>query len=143
MEKEYIGKELKTIANCMMRRMDQEINGALTVNQKFIVLFLSDNADKDIYQKDIEKEFNVRRSSVTSILTNLENGGYIKRLPDKSDARLKKIVLTNKSKDLIERLESDLLLIEEEILSGLSNEEVQEFKFLLAKIKDNVGKGEV
>ena len=47
-------------------------------------------------QKDIESEFAISRSTVTNILKLMEKKGYITRASVASDARLKKIALTDK-----------------------------------------------
>ena len=53
----------------------------------------------DIYQKDVEKEFQIRRSTATGTLQILEKNGFIRREPVKQDARLKKLVPTDKAKE--------------------------------------------
>ena len=55
---------------------------------------------QDIYQRDIEDVFEIRRSTATGILQLLERDGYIERVSVPTDARLKKIVLTDKAKEL-------------------------------------------
>lgn len=47
-----------------------------------------------IYQKDVEKIFGIRRSSVNSLISGLETHGYVVRIPDPVDARLKRLQLT-------------------------------------------------
>lgn len=47
-----------------------------------------------IYQKDVEKIFGIRRSSVNSLISGLEAHGYVERIPDTEDARLKRLQLT-------------------------------------------------
>ena len=49
---------------------------------------------RDVYQRDLENHFELRRSTVSSSLSVLEKKGLIKRLPVSHDARLKKLVLT-------------------------------------------------
>ena len=53
---------------------------------------------KDIYQKDIEKVFDIRPSSATGLLRELEQQGVMYRVTMSDDCRMKKIVLTEKAK---------------------------------------------
>lgn len=53
-----------------------------------------------IFQKDIEREFKIKGSSVTSVLNNLEKNGYILRKSVERDKRLKQIVLTEKAESV-------------------------------------------
>ena len=66
----------------------------------FALRFFAENADRDIFQKDFEEEFSIRRSTATKILQLMEKNGLIERQKVESDARLKKIVLTNKALDI-------------------------------------------
>lgn len=52
-------------------------------------------SDRDIFQKDVEDAFHINRSSVTSAVKLMEKKGYITRQPVSTDARLKKLKLTD------------------------------------------------
>ena len=54
----------------------------------------------DVYQKDIEEEFRIRKSTVTGILKLLEKNGFIRRESVPQDARLKRIVPTARAESL-------------------------------------------
>ncbi len=70
-------------------------------SQARLLMFLSIvSMEQDIFQKDIEKEFGIRPSSATGLLQALEQAGLISREPVSSDGRLKKIVLTERAKEL-------------------------------------------
>ena len=62
----------------------------LTAMHGWILGYLCRNEHKDIFQKDIEAEFKICRSTVTNILKLMEKKGYIKRESVPYDARLKK-----------------------------------------------------
>lgn len=70
-------------------------------SQARLLAFLSIvSMEQDIFQKDIEEEFGIRPSSVTGLLQALEQEGLISRESVSSDGRLKKIVLTDKAKEI-------------------------------------------
>ena len=97
---ESIGHEIKAIDHLMQRKMFMIASKSgldkVTVMHGWIIGYLIMNKDRDIYQKDIESEFAISRSTVTNILKLMEKKGYITRVSVKSDARLKKISLTDK-----------------------------------------------
>ena len=93
---------------------------------------------QDIFQKDIEEEFNIRRSSATVMLQGLEQRGYIRRTQIEKDARLKKIELTEKARKLQKRVRSEIDRFHEQLEKDLSKEEKEEFFRLLDKIKSNL-----
>ena len=56
----------------------------------------------DIFPKDLEEFLGIKGSSVTSLINNLEQGGYLRRESLESDGRYKKLVLTEKTKGMQE-----------------------------------------
>ena len=115
-KKRKIGHELRTLDNMMSRNLMAAARergvDELTAMHGWILGYLCRNEDKDIFQKDIEAEFKICRSTVTNILKLMEKKGYIRRESVPYDARLKKLVLTDtgrelheKTKDMIDMLE--------------------------------------
>jgi len=101
----------------------------------WLIGFLYDNRDRDIYQRDLQKHFSVRRSTMTGILQVMEREGMITRRPVEWDARLKKIELTDKAVQSQERFQKTIEGIEARISSGLSPEEKETFIRLCGKIR--------
>ncbi len=97
-------------------------------------IFVSGKKGRDIYQKDLEQEFQIGRSSVTSVLNNLEKGGFIRRQPVEDDRRLKKITLTEKALHTAETHRSRLDAFERQLTRGLSSGELAAAKDLLERI---------
>jgi DNA-binding MarR family transcriptional regulator len=103
-----------------------------------VIRYLYQNADKDIYQKDIEEALTIRRSTATNILNLMEKKQLISREPMLHDKRLKKIVLTEKGTSLHESMLLEAEQIENQLLYGLSEEETRLFIEILGKIKKNI-----
>ena len=97
---EHIGMELKRLDNEIHSRMAvfRAETGAddLTMMQSWIIGFLYKKRDQEIFQKDIEAEFSIARSTATGILQLMEKKGYIRRENLPRDARLKRLTLTEK-----------------------------------------------
>ena len=65
----------------------------LTTMQKHVLKFiLLETLHREIYQKDVEEEFQIRKSTATGILQLMEKNGFIYRESSSKDARLKRIV---------------------------------------------------
>ena len=79
--KTEIGFQIKTVSNLIGRRFHEGSNkdktNELTGMQRWIIRFIYINRDRDVFQKDIEKEFNVRRSTATGMLQLLVKNGYL------------------------------------------------------------------
>lgn len=126
MDKEvHIGKEIIIFANRIHRRISKEVSQyGITGMQSRILGFICRESDKkDIYQKDIEEEFDIRRSSVTSVLQLMEANGYIKRVSVAEDGRLKKIIVTEKGLEIQNNVFDFILKFEKSLRNELSDDE--------------------
>lgn len=110
----------------------------ITLEQVKIIGFLDIHSNAVVYQKDIETEFGIKRSSVTSIMQNLEKNGLITREGDQSDARIKKVQLTEKGRMLSRLLKDYIESLETVIVTGMTEEEKELFLYLLKKSLNNV-----
>ncbi len=98
---------------------------ALTPIHKRVLYFLFINSDKKIYQKDIEKEFNIRKSTATGILQLMEKNGFINREICESDRRLKQIKLAQKSYDINEQLITEAINLEQKVIKGIDEKNLE------------------
>lgn len=103
-----------------------------------IIGYLFEKRESDVFQKDIENRFGIRRSTVTKLLQLMESNGLITRTAVVSDARLKKITLTDKAISMHEHFRNEIDSFEERISKGLSDEEKEEFFRLTDKIYNNL-----
>ena len=139
----YVGIELSKVNKIMKRnfRKFEEIddsNDELTGKNGWIIGYIAENKDKEIFQKDIENQFVIRRSTVSGILKLMEKKGYIIREGVSYDARLKKLTLTEKSWDFVSKTMEKVDENEEKLRNGLSVEELDSFFRTLEKIKQNL-----
>lgn len=140
--KTKIGKEIAKINHIIKRNMDMAIleitENNLKSPQAFLIEFIIRQKDKDVFQKDIEKHFNINRSAVSLMLNNMEKNELIKRNSVNEDARLKKIILTDKALKLHEKIFEAISKTEEKMSKGISQEEIVIFNNVLSKIKKNL-----
>ena len=142
MERDDIGFEVK--------RLDNEIHshvaptraamgaGELTMMQSWIIGYLYGNRDRDIFQKDIEANFSIARSTATGILQLMEKKEYIKRKPVDYDARLKKVELTPKGEELQQNTMRAIQNLEQKMRTDIPPEDLDTFFRVIRKIRSNV-----
>ena len=146
MKKEkHIGFEVKTLSNLIKRRFEEKLRvknlDSLTGMQGWIIAYIhrQDNEEgKEIFQRDIEKEFKIRRSTATGVLQVMERDELIIREAVDYDARLKRIKLTPKAIKGQEMVLENIKEIESQLMRGLTQEEIENFFYLIDKIKVNV-----
>lgn len=117
--------------------------GGMTVSQVSTMGYLLLQDGSDVYQKDIEQFFKLRRSTVSSMLNTLEKKGFIQRQAVPHDARLKKLVLTEYGRQLSSLASQTFLQINELMVQGLTEEELAALSTLLEKIETNLSKAEL
>lgn len=97
----------------------------LTPMQSHVLKFiLAAPEDAAIYQKDIEREFEIRKPTASGILKLLEKNGFIRRESVACDARLKRIVLTKKAQRLRGMILERLKCMDERVVCGISEAEL-------------------
>ncbi len=106
----------------------------------WMIGYIMDNQDQNIFQKDIEAKFHLSGATVTNMLKSLEKNGYIVRTPMENDARLKRIELTQKALDHENRVRENIMVIEEAMHEGFSKEEFNMMLGFLDRVIDNMEK---
>ena len=102
-----------------------------------VIAFLWENRDRDIYQKDLEEQMKVQRSTISKMLQMMEKKGIVQRRPVDHDARLKKITLSEAVQDSIQSWMAGAGQMEQQATRGFSEEELDELIRLINKMKQN------
>lgn len=134
--------ELKRMNNLISRYVHSGlVNGGfdeITIMHGWILGFLYDCRDRNIYQRDLETRFGIAKSTVTNIIKLMERKGYVTRAEDASDARLKQLRLTKLGEET--HLET-IRVIEElnkSMEEGIADDEKEIFFSILDKIRKNM-----
>lgn len=117
---------------------NKENSGGTTQVQRWIIRYLSENRDKDVFQKDLEIRFSVRRSTMTSILQLMEKNGLIIKQEVPTDRRLKKLILTDAAMEGQETMKRRIDELEQKMRRGISDEELDAFFATAEKIGKNL-----
>lgn len=142
MEQTKIGLEVRSLNNMIRRYFEfsshkKEIE-KVTGNNGWIICYIANNAEREIYQKDIEDHFTITRSTVSKVLSLMEQKGLIQRLAVTQDARLKKIVLTEKAWEIRKIMIDDAEKLERTLMKGFTEEETRTLLFYLKRMKVNI-----
>lgn len=141
----HIGGELRGLSKRIHRFIENSPNkkkiDCITGTNGWIIAFLSCNKHRDIFQKDVEKEFDVTRSTASKVIDLMEQKGLVERQKVSSDARLRKLVLTPKAEELSALFEEDINLLEETLVQGFSQEEREQLLSYLMRMKTNLETG--
>lgn len=143
---ETIGFRVRTLSVAIRRAVDagkmRQESVKCTGTHGWVIGYLYDNRHRDVYQRDIEKQFSVRRPTMTEILKLMEKNGLLERVRDENDARLKKIKLTPRALEIHERHEREIEDFENRIRQGIGEEDLEAFFRVMDKLGENVAKAE-
>ena len=142
MHKKQLGFEIHKTSRLIKRYADSDATKSyvdkMTGTHGWAVGYFYKNRHRDVFQKDFEQEFNIRRSTASSILSLMEKNELIKRESVPYDARLKKITLTQKALDVQAVVNEAFSRFESTMKQNISDEELEIFFRVLNKINNNL-----
>ena len=136
---QVIPAQIRRVDNLIFRKINQfaRENGVeqATPMHGWIIEYLYRHRDEPVFQRDIEREFSITRSTVTNILQLMERKGYIQRQSVPQDARLKRLILTEEGVRVHEKTMLSLHQTDEFVAGLLTEEENAELLRLLNKLR--------
>lgn len=129
---------LNNLAGRFLNQNVTEDEKELSCTNARIIRFVGGSGERSVYQKDVEKEFGITRSTASRVLMLMEQKGLVERHGVKHDARLKKLVLTEKSERLREIMAQRGRRLDELLLKGFSEEETRQLYDYINRITENI-----
>ena len=103
-----------------------------------IFIHKSVKAGQRVCQKDVEKQINLRPSSVSTLISNLEKDGFLVRTVSDGDARSKDLEITEKGKYVCIKDKLFMDSCDSAIQNALTEDEQEVFEKLLQKIINKI-----
>lgn len=138
-----VGRLIGITSNMIRRAMDKKFSdmpysAAETACISFIANTLRENPDALIFQRDIEREFNLRSSTASETIKNLECKELLYRESLDGDGRKKKLILTQKALEYDEKNKTKLHEIEMSLIKGISPEDLDVYRRVSKQMIDNL-----
>ena len=92
----------------------------------------------EVYQRDLENVFSLKRATISGVLQTMEKNGLISRVVDDTDTRKKKILLQEKTKEIFLQGKAKIEEIEQILLQNISEKELENFWKTLNQMKKNM-----
>ena len=141
---QMVGGELLSTVNMMRRHIYnnraemEDPKNHPTSTQEWFLVDIVQRAGQDVFQKDLETQFNVRGSTATEILKAMERKGLILREPLPQNKRAKKITLTPKGLTICQENRRRIMEIENKLLTGFEEEEIRQLLEFLSRMQQNM-----
>ena len=108
----------------------------VTRSQWWVLAYLS--REDGMTQTRLAEELDLGKVAMGGLIDRLERSGFVRREPDATDRRVKRIFLQPKSKQLITRMRKVSHKLNTQILAGLADRELETTALTLDAMKRNI-----
>lgn len=137
-----LGFEIRELSILIGRYIEKEELGADLAKMKgpqaWALGFLSENMDREIYQKDLEKELSIRKPTASRLVDRMEKNGFITTVVSAKDKRFKRIIITEKALENMKKVEKFVTNLEDRLTQNIPEEELRSFINTIGKLKKNI-----
>ena len=144
MQKDHIGNDVRILSHQIHRWIENAPNkkkvDSVTGANAWIIGYISDKTDnnEDVFQKDLEQCFEITRSTASKVVNLMVEKGLIERQSVPWDARLKKLVLTDRAREVNKLMIEDFTEVEKILSKGFSRQEMEQFFDYIHRMQKNM-----
>jgi len=113
------------------------LEAGLTFEQYVILHLLNSNAV--IIQQDLANHMQKDKSIIVRQINGLIEKKYVVRLTNKEDKRKNNLILTDAGIEILRQSKKIALEVNQKLLSGINEKELEVFRNVLNKIQENAG----
>jgi DNA-binding MarR family transcriptional regulator len=114
-----------------------EMLGSIGLTPALFALLNVIGAREGAIQQELGSALGIDRSTMVSLIDQLESAGLATRRPSATDRRAREIAITAKGRRTLQRAQGLILQVEDEVLAGLSADERGELLALLRRALDS------
>jgi DNA-binding MarR family transcriptional regulator len=114
-----------------------EVLGSVGLTTALFALLNVINAREGAIQQELGSALGIDRSTMVSLIDELESAGLASRRPSAKDRRAREIAITPKGRRLLKRARGLIAQAENEVLGGLNAEERRVLEALLRRALDS------
>jgi MarR family transcriptional regulator for hemolysin len=134
---EPIGRAIASSAKVLSRAFERELAEAGGSQPVWLILLALKQQDWRT-QQDLAAAVGIEGPTLTHHLDGLDRAGLIERARDPNDRRAVRVELTDAGDELFKRLAKAAIGFDQRLRAGLSDEELDEFRRVLGRLRDNV-----
>jgi len=134
---EPVGRAVASSAKLLSRAFERELAEAGGSQPVWLILLALKQQDWRT-QQDLAAAVGIEGPTLTHHLDGLDKAGLIERARDPNDRRAVRVELTGAGDKLFKRLAKAAIGFDQRLRAGLSDEELDEFRRVLGRLRDNV-----
>ena len=137
-----VGFQIKQLNLRLSRTANKKIKKEKLTNisevQQWILSYLFDHQDREIFQTDLQQTFDLKPSTISELLERMQKKGLIELVKVKNDGRKKQIHLTKSSLNKASQINQTIKSLEKNLTDGITPAEISAFYQFVAKLKKNL-----
>lgn len=141
-----IGRRIHRLDIQIRRYLDMNLHRSevarVTGNNGRIISYLMERDGQEVCQRDLEAAFGITRSTASKVVALMERKGLLTRVSVQRDARLKRLQLTERARDLSHMMYRDGMALEQRLLTGFDEDERERLTDYLRRMQQNLSEGE-
>ncbi len=141
METKRLGHLIGHASILFRRRFDnivaeesRDYTDSLSGRNMWILRYLREHPSEDVFQRDLETAFKLRRSTISRTVELMEQKELIRRESVNGDARLKRLCLTPKAERIVDAVSCGVDRMEQDVRACFSEEDYENLVCLLEKL---------
>ena len=145
-KKRDLGQMICHASRLFRRKMDQSIVSAMETDADevcsgrnlWVLRYVKDHEGEAVYQRDLEKNFRLRRSTISNMIDLMVQKQFLEREQAEGDKRLKRLILTEKGEAILAEVTHSVGELETTLRGQYSQEEYNEFFMFLERLCDSL-----
>jgi len=133
---EFAGQLFFRIWRATHTRTAEEL-GSVGLTPALFALLNVIGAREGAIQQELGSALGIDRSTMVSLIDQLESAGIAKRRPSATDRRAREIAITPKGRRLLQQARRLIAQVEDDVLAGLTADERRELLALLRRALDS------
>ncbi|RWR03544.1 transcriptional regulator SlyA [[Pantoea] beijingensis] len=133
-----LGTDLARLVRIWRALIDQRLKPLELTQTHWVTLHNIHQLPPEQSQIQLAKAIGIEQPSLVRTLDQLEEKGLITRCICTNDRRAKRIKLTKESEPIISEVEHVIDATRDDILSGISDQEVKQLVTLIARLEKNI-----
>lgn len=109
----------------------------MTTSQAILFMYLNAAGKSGMTMDQVEEKLNLTQSTASRHVANYEKIGVVERIEKPGDKRFRKVRLTPQGQVCADEWDQSMIEAEQQILKGMTSEEIQMFRNLLLRAYQN------
>lgn len=134
--------DIKVLNNLILRDLEQRSRlraGDLISGVNGMIMgYILTHSDREVYQRELEDEFGLTRSTISKVVNLMERKGLIERVPAEHDARQRLLRLTESARELAGKIQQESAMVSTRLLKDFDESEIDALTGYIGRMTQNM-----